>query len=357
MPNPEAVRPSERYQEQIKKGLLTQDEDQFSALPHLDYLVASLNRPVVLTPYKGVLVWRYEKVKLEPKGLYMHGPVGRGKSMLMQLVFDSVSFTEKRRVHFHPFLDELHSRLHKAKPAANVDVMLYIASAIATESRLLCFDEFFIDHIADGMLLGRLLDALFQCGVTLCATSNWDPDNLFKGGYNRASFLPLLKNIKEHVDPLDLSIGADWRRKSGVVPSLTGGSPQEEFVRIAKTEPQPAKITLGRYTLAVRGHKRGLYWFDFPELCVRSLGTADYVELCKKATTVMISGIPDLRANVADAASRFIILVDLLYEFRIPLRLFSDRELDELCLEGPVAFEFKRAVSRCHELMRMNCSM
>ncbi|MBF8271737.1 MAG: AFG1-family ATPase [Magnetococcales bacterium] len=351
------IKPSERYQEQLTDGLLTRDEDQSCALPYLDSLVESLSRPVVLSAHKGVMVWRYEDGAAEPRGLYLHGPVGRGKSMLMQSVFDSVPFEEKRRVHFHPFLDELHHRLHKAKPDVSVDVMLYIASNIATESRLLCFDEFFIDHIADGMLLGRLLDALFQCGVTLCATSNWEPDNLFKGGYNRASFLPLLKIIKKHVEPLDLSAGADWRRKGGPTASIKGGSAEADFFQLTQSRPDPGKLALGRHEILVRGNRDGLYWFDFSELCVRSLGAADYMVLCQKATTVMISAIPDLRANVADSASRFVILVDLLYESRIPLRLYSELEFDELCPEGPVAFEFRRAASRCHELMRLNCSM
>ncbi|MBF0141140.1 MAG: cell division protein ZapE [Magnetococcales bacterium] len=346
--------PSVRYQEQLAQGTLTTDQDQSSALPYLDQLVTALSRPCVLTSYKGVMVWRYEDGEPEPRGLYLHGPVGRGKSMLMQLVFDSVVFQEKRRVHFHPFLDELHHRLHKAKPEVNVDVMLYIASNIAVESRLLCFDEFFIDHIADGMLLGRLLDALFQCGVTLCATSNWDTENLFKGGYNRASFLPLLKVITSHVEPLDLSSGADWRRKGGALASLKGGSPEEDFFQLTQTRPSATRMTLGRHDLALCGKKKGICWFDFRELCVRNLGAADYMDLAKTATTVMISGIPDLRHNVADSASRFVILVDMLYESRIPLRLYSDLEFDELCPEGPVAFEFRRAVSRCHELMRLN---
>lgn len=348
------IKPSQRYQEQLDGGLLTQDHDQSAALPYLDSLVASLCRPVGLTATQGVMVWRYEDGLPEPRGLYMHGPVGRGKSMLMQWVFDAVPFKERRRVHFHPFMDELHNRMHKAKPETNVDVMLYIASEIAMESRLLCFDEFFIDHIADGMLLGRLLSALFQCGVTLCATSNWDPDNLFKGGYNRASFLPLLNTIKKHVEPMDLSSGADWRRKGGAVASLKDGTAEEEFIRLTQSKPSPAKLTLGRHEMAVRGKKNGLYWFDFKELCLRNLGASDYMDLCKKATTVIISDIPDLRANVADSASRFVILVDMLYESKIVLRLYSALEFDELCPEGPVAFEFRRAASRCHELMRLN---
>ncbi|MBF0347579.1 MAG: cell division protein ZapE [Magnetococcales bacterium] len=351
------IKPSQQYQEQLNNGQLTSDPDQSAALAYLDGLVEALCRPVVVTTHKGVMVWRYEDGVPEPRGLYLHGPVGRGKSMLMQSVFDAVPFPEKRRVHFHPFMDELHNRLHKARPEVNVDVMLYIASEIAMESRLLCFDEFFIDHIADGMLLGRLLDALFQCGVTLCATSNWEPDNLFKGGYNRASFLPLLKVIKKHVEPLDLSSGADWRRKGGPATSIKGGDPAAEFTRLALLAPRSETMVLGRHEVAVRGHKDGLYWFDFRELCMRPLGVADYMDLCKVATTVMISDIPDLRANVVDSASRFVILVDLLYESRMPLRLFSDLEFDELCPEGPVAFEFRRAASRCHELMRLNCTL
>ncbi|MBF0109920.1 MAG: cell division protein ZapE [Magnetococcales bacterium] len=347
-------KPSAHYREQLLGGALTEDIDQAATLPYLDGLVEALERPVTRIAYKGVLVWRYEDGAPEPRGLYLHGPVGRGKSMLMQSVFDSVSFSEKRRVHFHPFMDELHQRLHKAKPEVNVDVMLYIASTIAMESRLLCFDEFFIDHIADGMLLGRLLDALFQCGVTLCATSNWEPDNLFKGGYNRASFLPLLNIIKKNIEPLDLSSGADWRRKGGGTASLKEGSPEDEFTRLAGQQARPELVTLGRHEIGARGRQGGLFWFDFRELCMRPLGVAEFMDLCGMATTLLISGIPDLRANVVDSASRFVILVDLLYESRIPLRLYSDLEFDDLCPEGPVAFEFRRAASRCVELMRFN---
>ncbi|MBF0427044.1 MAG: cell division protein ZapE, partial [Magnetococcales bacterium] len=211
----ELLTPSQLYHELLEDGQLRPDADQVAVLPILDGLVFALHQPAVRGMWRGVEVWRLESQHPVPKGLYLFGSVGRGKSMLMQLIFDATEITAKRRVHFQPFMRELQERMHQNKPPQGVDLMLYIASQIAAEARLLCFDEFCVTNIADAMLLGRLLEALFKCGVTLCATSNWPPEDLYQEGLNRGRFMPFIKILTDHAQAVNLSQGADWRRNRG----------------------------------------------------------------------------------------------------------------------------------------------
>jgi len=327
---------------------LKPDALQQAALPALQQLAESLNQPVTRARHKGVEVWQYQGKA--PQGIYLYGPVGRGKSMLMQTLFDAVPLPEKRRVHFHAFMEELHHRLHTHK-STGVDMMLQVASDISADARLLCFDEFFVTNIADAMLLGRLLEALFACGVTLCATSNWAPDDLYQDGHNRSHFMPFMKTLKAHITAVDLGEGQDWRQlaktKKAVVTDAASA-----FKALSGKPAKAVKVKLGHDTVEALGRAGGVYWFTFVELCDRNLARGEYMELLDGLKGLVISDLPKLGKGHADAAMRFVVLVDLLYENNIPLRLFTEGNvpLEDLCTSGPVAFAFKRALSRITQL-------
>ncbi|MBF0459829.1 MAG: cell division protein ZapE [Magnetococcales bacterium] len=358
--------PSRHWYKALAQGIINKDPVQETLLPLLDQVVTDLNAPVQRVPWRGVEVWRaptthiptaHVPVTYVPAthGVYLYGEVGRGKSLLMQMIFDSVSVTEKRRVHFHPFMEELHQRMHHSRPPKNVDWMLYVASQLSAEARLLCFDEFYITTIADGILLGRLLEALFYCGVTLCATSNWAPDHLFQDGFNRSSVLPFIALLKKRIHVCELGHGVDWRRQTP--PSdKAAATPEGLFTHLTKSRPHPTSILLRHVPVPVQGMANGVFWFEFTELCSRTLGRAEYMNLCNQARAVIISGLHKLSADGADMAMRFVVLVDLLYEHQIPLQIYSHLELEEICQEGPAAFAWRRSVSRIHELSRLHHS-
>ncbi|ABK43614.1 AFG1-family ATPase [Magnetococcus marinus MC-1] len=347
------ITPTDLFSARVQAGTLRDDVDQVAVLPQLDLLAERMNQPVERVEKRGLQIWRPLEGKKSPRGLYLHGPVGRGKSMLMQLLFDAAAVSAKRRVHFHPFMEELHQRMHRCNPPRGIDMLDYIASELSQETRLLCFDEFFVTNIGDAMLLGRLLESLFKCGVTLCATSNWAPENLFQGGYNRLSFIPFLKILQQNVTILDLAHGVDWRRNP-----LTDGSEGELqtfdqiFESCTAEQPTPRVIRLKKEEMTAVAAANGCYWFDFAELCQRSLGRTEYLDLCSKAQVVLLSDIPVLTEELSDPALRMVVLIDLLYEHGIPMRIDAAAPVDELCTGGPVSFTYQRTASRLYELMR-----
>ncbi len=347
-------KPSHHWQQAVVNGAIRQDSSQERLLPVLDQVASSLNLPVHRVVWRGVEVWRGITNEIPAThGVYLYGDVGRGKSLLMQMIFDSVHTPAKRRVHFHSFMEELHQRLHHLKPPKNVDLILYLASQLSAEARLLCFDEFYITNIADGMFLGRLLSAFHQCGVTLCATSNWAPDHLFQDGVNRNQVMPFIASMTKRLHVCELGHGVDWRREFSNPEALAPTTAEGLFVSLTGTAPEPIAMQL-RYTdVWLKGMMDGVYWFDFKALCSRALGRAEYITLCAHAKLVIISALPQLSIDGADTAMRFVVLVDILYEYRIPLKIYSEVQLEAACTEGPAAFAWRRSVSRIHELSRM----
>lgn len=350
-PAPLAAKPSQLWWLAVAAGHLHRDADQERLLPQLDQVATALHTPMHRESWRGVTVWRSPGGEPTPQGVYLFGEVGRGKSRLMQMLFDSVPLAEKRRVHFHPFMEELHLRLHHARAPKNVDLMLYMASELSAEARLLCFDEFFITTIADGMLLGRLLEALFKCGVTVCATSNWAPDHLFQDGFNRERVLPFIGVLKRHIQVCELGHGVDWRRREGTT-AERATTAAEHFAHLTGKQAQPGEVVLRRARVPAHGAEDGVFWFEFNELCTRALGRAEYMNLCDQARTVIITGLPRLNMDCADWAMRFVVLVDLLYEHRVALRVHGQVDIEEACPEGPASFAWRRSVSRVHELSR-----
>ncbi|MFZ2587452.1 MAG: cell division protein ZapE [Alphaproteobacteria bacterium] len=291
-----------------------------------------------------------------PMGVYLYGPVGRGKSWLMNLFFESVTLP-KRRVHFHAFMQELHTRMHHMVTKPGQDLMQLVAADVAAECAVLCFDEFYITNIADAMLLGRLMEALFKQGVVVVATSNWGMEDLFQGGVNRDRFMPFIKTLQKYLEPLDIGEGRDYRQDTRAKPSdvpayyIVAGreavTPQlqmlfEQFA-VGVAAPLPADM------VAKRQVGRAC-WFTFAELCEKFLGREHFLELVRVCDTVVLEGVPELTTRDANVALRLIALIDILYEHKKRLVMSAATSPEHLCVAGDAAEPFKRTASRMRQL-------
>lgn len=296
-----------------------------------------------------------------PQGLYIFGAVGRGKSMLMDLFFESATVAHKRRVHFHAFMLEVHDDLHRLRrdKAEDGDALVRVAERIAGEAWLLCFDEFQVTNIADAMLLGRLFETLFDNGVVVVATSNWAPDQLYAGGLQRDRFLPFLDLLKRRLDVLELDGDTDYRlaRLAELdvyqVPAGPAATAALEAAFARLTDDAPAAPD----TLEVQGRRirvpcaaKGAAWFGFADLCAKPLGPADFLAIATHFHTVFVTDVPRLGPELHNETRRFMILVDALYEHRAALVMSAADEPDRLCVEGEAAFEFRRTASRLAEM-------
>ena len=298
-----------------------------------------------------------------PHGLYIWGPVGRGKSMLMDLFFAHARVQKKRRVHFHEFMQECHDRIHRWRQNHEVsrtsEPIRPLARAIADEARLLCFDEFQVHDIADAMILGRLFFALFELGVVMVATSNRPPDDLYKGGLQRELFVPFIGLIKQKLDVMSLEGATDYRlERLGRMPVYHApDGPEakaalaEAFQRLTLGVPaQPDQITIKGRVLPVPRAAEGVAWFTFPDLCNRALGAGDYLAIARRYHTVVLEGIPAMSPETRDQAKRFVTLIDALYERKVNLICSAAAQPEYLYPMGEGAFEFQRTASRLEEM-------
>ena len=350
------------YQELRRKGLLQPDPAQQPAIVGLQSLYRTL---LEYRPEGGLRGWLARLGLTEnggvhtPMGLYLYGPVGRGKSMLMDLFFAAVPGLRKRRVHFHAFMLEVHDRIERERQAKTDAPILKVASDIASEATLLCFDEFQVDDIADAMILGRLFTALFDAGVVVVATSNLAPERLYEHGLQRELFLPFIALLKGKLCVLEVDGRRDWRlaRLVGkpVYHHLLGPAAHEALAAAFAdlTDDAPGvSMTLpvkGR-SLVVPCAARRVAWFDFTELCQRPLAAADYLAIAEHFAAVIIEGIPWLGPQQRDAARRFNILIDTLYEARTLLVASAEVPPEEIYTTGDGTFEFQRTVSRLIEM-------
>lgn len=295
-----------------------------------------------------------------PQGLYIFGPVGRGKSMIMDLFFDSAPVERKRRVHFHAFMLEVQQRLNTERQTTKRDdPLMAVASDLADETWLMCFDEFHVVNIADAMILGRLFQGMFERGVVVVATSNVAPQDLYQGGLQRDRFLPFIDLICARLDVLDIGVGIDFRldRLKGqpVYHTPLGAAATERLDTAFETltdaaKGEPVELTVLGRTLIAPIAARGVGRFSFDMLCREARGAPDFLAIATHFHTIIIDDIPKLSAQEREVAKRFVVLIDSLYEHRVNLFASAEVEPAEIYPAGDTAFEFQRTVSRLMEM-------
>lgn len=355
--------PLERYQADLLKPGFTRDTAQEMAIQHLQRLFDELVAAEIAATNGGSLFstlvksLRREKAIKPVCGLYFWGGVGRGKTYLMDTFFDTLPFKRKLRAHFHRFMQRVHRELKAL--AGEKNPLQIIARNLAAETRVICFDEFFVSDIADAMILGSLFEALFDLGVTLVATSNIEPDGLYKDGLQRARFLPAIASLKRNTLVLNVDGGTDYRLRALEKAELyhypldaeADISLRRSFESLAP-EPGLADQMLeveGRH-IAVRYLADDVAWFDFAALCDGPRSQNDYIELAREYHAVLISDVPQFDVNRDDQARRFINLVDEFYDRNVKLVLAAAVPLDELYCGPRLKFEFERTKSRLLEM-------
>ncbi|MDR1661428.1 MAG: AFG1 family ATPase [Azoarcus sp.] len=343
----------ETYETRLRSRGYASDPSQRAALERLQKLYADL------LAFKAARRTRLRKMLIhprEPESVYLWGGVGRGKSFLMDCFFDSLPYRRKRRVHFHAFMQEVQNDLRRFNHAP--DPLQKVADRIAVQTRLLCFDEFHVSDIADAMILGRLLEALFARGVIFVMTSNYKPSDLYPDGLMRVNFLPTIELIEARFDVLEVDGGLDYRLRaleriaSWLTPAdeLADARLAGDFRHLTGVEPRAGGIEVLARRLPVRGCAGGVAWFDFEALCRTARSQNDYLEIARAHHTLLLSGIPVMRASEASEARRFTWLIDVLYDFHVKLIASAEGEAYSLYTEGMHANEFARTVSRLTEM-------
>jgi len=355
------------YQSLVSSGAIEPDAAQEEAAEAFADLEQRLTgyKPVRKQSLLGRLF--ADRDEPPPRGLYVHGEVGRGKTMLMDLFFQHSSVVHKRRAHFHEFMAEVHERIYGYRQniargeIADGDVIARTAAAIFDEAWLLCFDEFHVTDIADAMILGRLFAKLFELGTVVVATSNVAPDDLYKGGLNRALFLPFIAQISNHMDVLQLDARTDFRleKLAGVEMWLAPADRDADAAldtawasMTGNAKCKPRDISIKGRILRVPCSSDGVARFSFADLCEKPLAASDYLRLAHDYHTIMIDRIPVMDYPERNAAKRFIALIDTLYDNAV--KVMASAEADPMSLylatEGYEANEFKRTASRLIEM-------
>ena len=349
------------YTDLISAGELRPDPDQAAAAARLDALASELEA----APKRGSTLWRLMRRKpMPPRGVYLWGGVGRGKSMLMDLFFRHVAIGRKRRVHFAEFMLEVHGRIAIERRNEVGDPIAPVAAALADEARLLAFDEMMVTNSPDAMILSRLFTALIEAGVTVVTTSNRAPSELYKNGLNREHFLPFIQLLETSLEVVPLNGPVDYRRDrlgaqdTWLVPNGPEATAQlsAAFFRLTDYPPEDREhvpseeLPVQGRTLLVPKSLKGVAVFSFKRLCGEARGAADYLAVARKYHTVIIVGIPVLGPENRNEAARFVQLIDALYEYRVKLLAAADVQPDQLYPAGDGRFEFQRTVSRLEEM-------
>jgi cell division protein ZapE len=337
------------YQQHLDKRGFLADPSQRRAVERLQRLYEEW------TAYKARRNTALKRLIVKPalpKGVYLWGAVGRGKSFLMDSFYLAAPLVRKRRVHFHHFMREIHRELNELKGAE--DPVAAVAAKTARRYRLVCFDEFHVSDIADAMILGRFLEQVIERGVVFCMTSNYPPDGLYPNGLQRERFLPAIALLKERLDVLQVDNGTDYRRLKMERLKVYHLGGDAEFPRIFEelkdVEEERQALDIEGRAIPCRKRAGGLVWFEFQVLCGGPRSYADYVDLARRFHTVMLSGVPRLSPRNADAARRFTWLVDVLYDDKVNLVVAAEAEPEQLFTAGEQSAEFQRTVSRLHEM-------
>jgi len=349
---------SGRYRALAEAGAIGADPAQEQVASRLDALAASL-----VGKKPGSLARLFGARETAPRGLYIWGPVGRGKTMLMDLFFETVPAARKRRAHFNEFMADVHARIHDFKQKADGDPIGPVARDLAAEATLLCFDEFMVTNIADAMILGRLFAALFRDGVVVVATSNVEPDRLYAGGLNRELFLPFIDLFKERLTVVRLEARTDFRleKLAGEPVYLVPAGPASHaaldriFTSLSgAARGAPTKLMVTGHPLEVPQAAGGVARFAFADLCSKPLGSSDYMAIAHRYHTVIIDDVPIMNRERRDEALRLVALIDTFYDRRVKLIVSAAAQPTGLYRTRPdggdALFEFERTVSRLIEM-------
>ncbi|MGM1051457.1 MAG: cell division protein ZapE [Pseudomonadota bacterium] len=367
--------PTERYRADLERDDFQYDAAQEQAVAHLQRLhdelvVTARTRPRAVPPKGGVALRvaglfgkrsrqtsAPEPVLPEVKGVYFWGGVGRGKTYLMDAFYESLPFHDKMRTHFHRFMQRVHNELTHYKGEKNP--LTLIAAKFAGEARVICFDEFFVKDITDAMILANLLEALFEHGVVLVATSNIVPDELYNNGLQRARFLPAIELLKRHCEVVNVDSGIDYRlralERAEIFHAPLDDAAEIELARsfreIAGHEGElDAPIEINHRVLHARRLHDEVVWFEFRELCDGPRSQNDYIELAREFHTVLVSNVTRMSGATDDQARRFINMVDEFYDRGVKLLMSAEESAERLYADGRLDFEFQRTLSRLQEM-------
>lgn len=354
--------PYAAWKKLVRAETIRDDEAQKIALAKLQKLHEELGDWKPQGPFPIYFAFKFlAKKPVPPKGVYLWGDVGRGKSMIMDIFHQASNVPLKRRVHFHQFMQEVHEKLHEVRSSGKSkgDDIAPVAEDIAAKVSLLCLDELQVTDVADAMLVGRLFGALLEKGVVVVSTSNRPPDDLYKNGINRQLFVPFIELIKEKMEVHKLEGAEDYRlthlKMHDTFRTPTGGESSAKLEEIFKeltvgAKPEALDLHVKGRKLHIPVSAEGVALMTFPSLCAEALGAADYIELARSFHTLILDGIPELGPENRNEAKRFVTLVDELYEHKTKLIAAADAKPEALYPEGDGAFEFERTVSRLIEM-------
>jgi len=345
--------PAERYAEALASGQFMADEAQAQAVQELDRVWKEL-----LNRYKASKkAFRRFRRQTSPKGVYMWGGVGRGKTWLMDQFYESVPFRRKTRMHFHHFMQHVHRELNKLSGQRNpLDL---VADQIYKDAVIICFDEFFVSNVTDAMILSDLFQKLFQRGITLVATSNIAPDGLYKNGIHRDRFLPTIEMVKKNCVVLNVDAGVDYRlrvlKQAQLFKAPLSHEAQQwiaqRFSALTQTQVQSQEsIIINNRIVETIGHTEDVLWCEFSELCLKPRSPSDFIEIANIYNTVLVSNVPHLTDQINDATRRFIYLVDEFYDRGVKLLLTSQDDIINIYQGEKLVFEIERTRSRLLEM-------
>lgn len=351
--------PIERYREALVAHGYSGDPAQETAITSLDRVW----RDLLARPASGMLDRIRTRISGAPpeqepvRGLYLWGGVGRGKTFLMDIFFHALPFDRKQRLHFHRFMQQVHGGLKTLKHTN--DPLRIVAERLATKTDVICFDEFFVSDIADAMILGRLFENLFRLGVTLVATSNIPPDELYRDGLQRRRFLPAINAIKRHCEILNLDAGIDYRlrtlEKVDIYHWPPGPEVDEKMERYfdelnPDDHARAESLRINGRQISVRKLGDGVAWFDFSGLCEGPRSAADYIEIAREFHTVLLSDVPVMNWQRENDARRFITMVDEFYDRKVKLIISAELPAEQIYQGEKLHFEFRRTLSRLTEM-------
>jgi cell division protein ZapE len=349
--------PLQKYQQDLTRDDFQYDAAQEYAVSQLQRLYDDFVNQRAQSPAFWQRLLGKTAVKTPLKGLYFWGGVGRGKTYLVDTFYDCLPGQRKMRIHFHRFMHRVHDELKLLKGVS--DPLEKVADKFKQETDILCFDEFFVSDITDAMILGTLMQALFARGITLVATSNIEPDGLYRNGLQRARFLPAIELIKRHTDTVNVDSGIDYRLRTLEQAEIyhypldtQADTNLLQYFTSLSMEPRhkDLSINVANRQLKTRYEADGVVWFAFSELCETARSQYDYMELSRCYHTVLLSGVKTMGRQNDDVARRFIALVDEFYERHVKLIISAEVALEQLYVDGILSFEFKRCISRLQEM-------